>query len=197
VLRAPTVTDELRNNVRFAPGWKVRKKLRSLTDAERGMVVAATVEHIRLCNWKVARGRRRVGLRSWGGARWLIRKPNRDGGLFKQQFKQQREPRCLPRPGLSWGYSPTRSSSIILLESAACEDNSEEAKTVPASAGQTEDTTQKQPHRNGAEVLQETTIQKLASAPGFQQRPPIGIGVGLAASPSHTTVHTGPYTAVR
>jgi hypothetical protein len=25
----------------------------------------------------------------------------------------------------------------------------------------------------------------------------IGIGVGLAASPSHTTVHTGPYTAVR
>ena len=27
--------------------------------------------------------------------------------------------------------------------------------------------------------------------------PSIGIGVGLTASPSHTTVHTGPYTAVR
>jgi hypothetical protein len=111
-------------------------------------------------------GRSRAGAVGWvcgvgAGARWLIRKPRRGGGLFKQQ----REPRCLPRPGLSWGYSPTRSSSIILLESAACEDNSEEAKTVPASAGQTEDTTQKQPHRSGAEVLQETTIQKLACRP--------------------------------
>jgi hypothetical protein len=82
VLRAPTVTDELRNNVRFAPGWKVGKKLRSLTDAERDMVVAATVEHIRLCNWKVARGRRRVGLRSWGGGQVANKKaPPRRGPI--------------------------------------------------------------------------------------------------------------------
>jgi hypothetical protein len=40
---APTVAEELRRDVRFALGWKVGKKLRSLTDTERNMV--AIVEH--------------------------------------------------------------------------------------------------------------------------------------------------------
>ena len=48
---APTITEELRNDVRFALGWKVGKKLRPLTDTERDMIAAAIVEHIRLCNW--------------------------------------------------------------------------------------------------------------------------------------------------
>jgi hypothetical protein len=39
----------LRNDVRFALGWKIGKKLRPLTDVECDMVAAAIVEHIRLC----------------------------------------------------------------------------------------------------------------------------------------------------
>jgi hypothetical protein len=58
---APTVAEELRNDVRFALGWKVGKKLRPLTDTERDIVAAAIVEHIRLCNWNVERGA------PWGG----------------------------------------------------------------------------------------------------------------------------------
>jgi hypothetical protein len=64
---APTVTEELRNDVRFALGWKVGKMLRPVTDTERDMVAAAIVEHIRLCYWRVERGSRGAGLRSWGG----------------------------------------------------------------------------------------------------------------------------------
>jgi hypothetical protein len=45
VASAPTVT-----------GWKVGRKLRPLTDTQRDMVAAASVEHIRLCNWRVERG---------------------------------------------------------------------------------------------------------------------------------------------
>ncbi len=63
----PTVAEELRNDVRFALGWKIGEKLRPITDVERDMV-AAIVEHIRLCNWRVERGPPRgLGLRSWGG----------------------------------------------------------------------------------------------------------------------------------
>jgi hypothetical protein len=35
---APTVAEELRNDVRFALGWKIGKKLRPITDVERDMV---------------------------------------------------------------------------------------------------------------------------------------------------------------
>jgi hypothetical protein len=65
----PTVAEELRNDVRFALGWKVGKKLRPLTDTERDMVAAAIVEHIRLCNWRVERGP------PWGGFAELGRGP--------------------------------------------------------------------------------------------------------------------------
>jgi hypothetical protein len=59
----------LRRDVRFALGWKVGKKLRPLTDTERDMVADAIVEHIRLCNWKVERGR------PWGGFAYLAQAP--------------------------------------------------------------------------------------------------------------------------
>ena len=61
MLWAPTVTDELRNDVRFALRFKVGSKQQPLTDMERDTVAAAIVEHIRLCNWKVERGP------PWGG----------------------------------------------------------------------------------------------------------------------------------
>ena len=61
MLWAPTVTDELRNHVRFALRFKVGRKQQPLTDMERDTVAAAIVEHIRLCNWKVERGP------PWGG----------------------------------------------------------------------------------------------------------------------------------
>jgi hypothetical protein len=57
----PTVTEELRNDVRFALRFKVGRKQQPLTDTERDMVAAAIVEHIRLCNWRVERGP------PWGG----------------------------------------------------------------------------------------------------------------------------------
>jgi hypothetical protein len=38
---APTITEELRNDLRFALGCKVGKKLRPLTDTERDMIAAA------------------------------------------------------------------------------------------------------------------------------------------------------------
>ena len=57
---APTVTEELRNDVRFALTFKVGRKQQPLTDTERDIVAAAIVEHIRLCNWRVERGP------SWG-----------------------------------------------------------------------------------------------------------------------------------
>jgi hypothetical protein len=60
----PTVAQELRNDVKFALGFKVGKKLRPLTYTERDLVAAAIVDHIKLCNWKVERGppiSRRVG----------------------------------------------------------------------------------------------------------------------------------------
>jgi hypothetical protein len=43
----PTVTEELRNDVRFALRFKVGRKQQPLTDTERDMVAAAIVEHIR------------------------------------------------------------------------------------------------------------------------------------------------------
>jgi hypothetical protein len=52
----PTVAQELRNDVKFALGFKVGKKLRPLTYTERDLVAAAIVDHIKLCNWKVERG---------------------------------------------------------------------------------------------------------------------------------------------
>jgi hypothetical protein len=58
---APTVTEELRNDVRFALRFKVGRKQQPLTDVERDMVAAAIVEHIRLCNWMVGREP------AWGG----------------------------------------------------------------------------------------------------------------------------------
>ena len=61
MLWAPTVAEELRNDVRFALRFKVGRKQQPLTDVERDMVAAAIVEHIRLCNWKVERGA------PWGG----------------------------------------------------------------------------------------------------------------------------------
>ncbi len=64
----PTVADELRNDVKFALGFKVEKKLRPLMDAERDMVAAAIVDHIKLCNWKVERGP------PWGGFAYLAGK---------------------------------------------------------------------------------------------------------------------------
>jgi hypothetical protein len=57
---APTVTEELRNDVRFALRFKVGRK-QQLTDTERDLVATAIVEHIRLCNWRVERGP------PWGG----------------------------------------------------------------------------------------------------------------------------------
>jgi hypothetical protein len=69
LLWPPNVAEELRNDVRFALGWKIGKKLRPLTDTERDMVAAAIVEHIRLCNWRVERGP------SWGGFAELGRPP--------------------------------------------------------------------------------------------------------------------------
>jgi hypothetical protein len=57
----PTVAEELRRDVRFALGFKVGKKLRPLTDTERDIVADAIVEHSKLCNWRVERGR------PWGG----------------------------------------------------------------------------------------------------------------------------------
>jgi hypothetical protein len=56
MLWPPTVTEELRNDVRFALRFKVGRKQQPLTDTERDMVAAAIVEHIRLCNWRVERG---------------------------------------------------------------------------------------------------------------------------------------------
>ena len=44
-----TVTEELRNDVRFALRFKVGRKQQPLTDTQRDMVAAAIVEHIRLC----------------------------------------------------------------------------------------------------------------------------------------------------
>ena len=41
------------------------------------------------------------------------------------------------------------------------------------------------------------TLEIAACRSDTRTRMLIGIGVGLTASPSHTTVHTGPYTAVR
>jgi hypothetical protein len=67
MLWPPAVTEELRNDVRFALLFKVGRKQQPLTDIERDMVAAAIVEHIRLCNWKVERGPAWGGLRSWGG----------------------------------------------------------------------------------------------------------------------------------
>jgi hypothetical protein len=61
----PTVAEELRRDVRFALTFKVGKSRRPLTDTERDMVADAIVQHIRLCNWKVERGRHGVGLRIW------------------------------------------------------------------------------------------------------------------------------------
>jgi hypothetical protein len=61
----------LRNNVRFALRFKIGRKQQSLTDAERDMVAAAIVEHIRLCNWKVERGS------PWGGFSELGRRNDR------------------------------------------------------------------------------------------------------------------------
>jgi hypothetical protein len=57
-----------------------------------------------------------------------------------------------------------------------------------------------------AEVLDPVDVGQRAGDQNFAHdtsvcvrdaEPEIGIGVGLTASPSHTTVHTGPYTAVR
>jgi hypothetical protein len=45
MLWAPTVTEELRNDVRFALRFKVGRKQQPLTDQERDMVAAAIVEH--------------------------------------------------------------------------------------------------------------------------------------------------------
>jgi hypothetical protein len=50
MLWGPTITDELRNEVRFALRFKVGRNQQPLTDTERDMVAAAIVEHIRLCN---------------------------------------------------------------------------------------------------------------------------------------------------
>jgi hypothetical protein len=69
MLWPPNVTEELRNDVRFALRFKVGRKQQPLTDTERDMVAAAIVEHIRLCNWHVERGRRGAGLQSWGSGR--------------------------------------------------------------------------------------------------------------------------------
>ena len=57
----PNVTEELRNDVRFALRFKVGRKQQPLNEKERDMVAAAIVEHIRMCNWKVERGP------PWGG----------------------------------------------------------------------------------------------------------------------------------
>ena len=43
---APTVAEELRNDVRVALRFKVGRKQQPLTDTERDMVAAAIVEHI-------------------------------------------------------------------------------------------------------------------------------------------------------
>jgi hypothetical protein len=65
----PSVADELRNDVKFALGFKVGKKRRPLMDAQRDMVAAAIVDHIKLCNWKVERGRPRGGFAYIAGKR--------------------------------------------------------------------------------------------------------------------------------
>ena len=66
MLREPTRTEELRNDVRFALRFEVGRKQQPPTDTERDIVAAAMVEHIRLCNWKVERAAPWAGLRSWG-----------------------------------------------------------------------------------------------------------------------------------
>src|SRR5437868_5867143 len=50
----------------------------------------------------------------------------------------------------------------------------------------------REPRKMPMVLSPEEVARLLQAAPG-----PIGIGVSLAAAPSHTTVHTGPYTAVR
>ena len=59
---AGTVTEELRNDVRFALRFKVGKRQQPLTDVERDMVAAA------ICAiGRSSEARRGAGLRSWGG----------------------------------------------------------------------------------------------------------------------------------
>jgi hypothetical protein len=89
---APTVAEELRNDVRFALGWKIGKKLSPLTDIERDIVAAAIVDHIRLCNWNVERvppwggfaelGRSSEGTCA-GSACVLTQRPVRDGSTSR------------------------------------------------------------------------------------------------------------------
>jgi len=76
----PTVTEELRNDVRFALRFKVGRKQQPLTDTERDMLAAAIVEHIRLCNWRVERGP------PWGGLAELGR-----GGLVASKKAPPRQ----------------------------------------------------------------------------------------------------------
>jgi len=52
----PTVAEELRRDVRFALVFKIGRRRRPLTDAERDRVATAIVEHIKVCNRKVERG---------------------------------------------------------------------------------------------------------------------------------------------
>ena len=64
----PTVTEELRNDVRFALGSRSAENSSPSQTPERDMVAAAIVEHIRLCNWRVEWGRRAADLRGVGAA---------------------------------------------------------------------------------------------------------------------------------
>jgi hypothetical protein len=80
MLREPTRTEELRNDVRFALRFEVGRKQQPPTDTERDMVAAAIVEHIRLCNWKVERAAPWGGFAELGqGPARQLRKPRRDG----------------------------------------------------------------------------------------------------------------------
>ena len=74
----PTVTEELRNDVRFALRFKVGRKQQPLTDTERDMVAAAIVSTSGCAIGASSAGRRGADLRSWGGGRVASRKPRPD-----------------------------------------------------------------------------------------------------------------------
>ena len=169
MLRAPTVTDELRNNVRFAPGWKVGKKLRSLTDAERDMVVAATVEHIRLCNWKVARGRRRVGLRSWGGGQVANKKaPPRRGPIQTTE----RAPGAFQDRGSPGATLQREAPQLFFWRAPLAKTIRKKQRRFPRPPAKLRTLPRSSPTEAGLKSCKKRLSKNSRAAPGFQQRPP-------------------------